>query len=51
MTEITRWMSEELTKDYTAKNNRDQFRRAWNERSRYHDDVRYFVQELEKLLN
>jgi len=51
VTEITRWMSEELTKDYTAKNNRDQFRRAWNELSRYHEDVRYFVQELEKLLN
>ena len=51
MTDITRWMTEELTKDYTTKNNRDQFRRAWNELSRYHEDVRHFVQELENLLN
>lgn len=48
--DITRWMSEELAKDYTTKNNRDQFRRAWNELSRYHEDVRYFVQELQYLL-
>ena len=48
--DITRWMTEELTKDYTTKNNRDQFRRAWNELSRYHDDVRLFVQELQNLL-
>ena len=48
--DITRWMSEELSKDYTTKNNRDQFRRAWNELSRYHEDVRYFVQELQYLL-
>jgi len=48
--DITRWMTEELTKDYTTKNNRDQFRRAWNELSRYHDDVRLFVQELKNLL-
>lgn len=50
MTDITRWMSEQLTKDYTTKNNRDQFRRAWNELSRYHEDVRHFVQELQNLL-
>jgi hypothetical protein len=48
--DITRWMSEELAKDYTTKNNRDQFRRAWNELSRYSDDVRHFVQELQNLL-
>ncbi|MBQ7996072.1 MAG: hypothetical protein IJ249_00200 [Paludibacteraceae bacterium] len=51
VTDITRWMAEELTKDYTTKNNRDQFRRAWNELSRYHDDVRHFVQELQSLLD
>ena len=51
MTDIMRWMTEELTKDYTTKNNRDQFRRAWNELSRYHEDVRYFVQELQNVLN
>lgn len=50
MTDITRWMTEELTKDYITKNNRDQFRRAWNELSRYHEDVRHFVQELQNLL-
>lgn len=49
--DITRWMSEELTKDYTTKNNRDQFRRAWNELSRYHDDVRYYVELLQDLLH
>ena len=49
-TDITRWMTEELTKDYITKNNRDQFRRAWNELSRYHEDVRHFVQELQNLL-
>lgn len=48
--DITRWMSEELVKDYTTKNNRNQFRRAWNELGRYHEDVRYFVQELQYLL-
>ncbi len=51
MTDITRWMTEELTKDYSTKNNRDQFRRAWNELSRYSDDVRHFVQKLQELLN
>ncbi|MBQ6765094.1 MAG: hypothetical protein IJP45_07925, partial [Paludibacteraceae bacterium] len=51
MTDITRWMTEQLTKDYTTKNNRDQFRRAWNELSRYSDDVRHFVQKLQELLN
>ena len=50
ITDITRWMSEELTKDYTVKNNRDQFRRAWNELSRYHDDVRHFVEKLQELI-
>lgn len=50
ITDITRWMTEALTKDYTTKNNRDQFRRAWNELSRYHEDVRYFVEEIQGLL-
>ena len=34
----------------TDEGNRDQFRQAWNELSRYHEDVRYFVQELQNLL-
>lgn len=45
--DIVRWMSEYLSKDYTTKNNRDQFVRAWNELSRYTDDVKHFVAVLE----
>lgn len=45
--DIVRWMSEHLSKDYTTKNNRDQFVRAWNELSRYTDDVKHFVAVLE----
>jgi hypothetical protein len=33
--DITRWMTEQLVKDYTIKNNRDQFVRAWKELGRY----------------
>lgn len=45
--DIVRWMREHLSKDYTTKNNRDQFVRAWNELSRYTDDVKHFVAVLE----
>ena len=45
--DIVRWMSEHLAKDYTEKNNRDQFVRAWKELSRYTDDVKHFVEVLE----
>ncbi len=45
-TDITRWMTENLVKDYNAKNNRDQFRRAWNELGRYSEDVKHFVRVL-----
>lgn len=46
--DIVRWMSEHLTKDYTTKNNRDQFVRAWKELGRYTDEVRHFVAVLEE---
>ena len=46
--DIVRWMSEHLTKDYTEKNNRDQFVRAWKELGRYTDDVKHFVAVLEE---
>lgn len=45
--DIVRWMSEHLTKDYTEKNNRDQFVRAWKDLSRYTDEVKHFVVLLE----
>ena len=45
--DIVRWMSEHLSKDYTEKNNRDQFVRAWKELSRYTDEVKHFVKLLE----
>ena len=46
--DITRWMSEQLVKDYTTKNNRDQFVRAWKELGRYTEDVKRYVEMLEK---
>ncbi|MBO7458041.1 MAG: hypothetical protein J6T80_02140 [Paludibacteraceae bacterium] len=45
--DITRWMTEQLVKDYTTKNNHDQFVRAWKELGRYSPDVKEFVEELE----
>lgn len=47
-TDITRWMTEHLTRDYTTKNNRDQFVRAWKELGRYTEEVKYFVELLNK---
>ncbi|MBQ7632225.1 MAG: hypothetical protein IJS82_05665 [Paludibacteraceae bacterium] len=47
--DITRWMSEYLTKDYTTKNNRDQFVRAWKELGRYTDEVKHFVELFEQV--
>ena len=44
--DITRWMTEELVKDYTKKNNHDQFVRAWKELGRYSDEVEEFVETL-----
>lgn len=49
VTDITRWLSEQLVNDYTAKNRRDQFRKAWNELGRYSDDVKHFVNVLNQL--
>lgn len=46
ITDITRWMTENLNNDYTTKNNRDQFRRAWNELGRYSEDVKHYVRVL-----
>lgn len=46
VTDITRWMTENLNNDYTKKNNRDQFRRAWNELGRFSEDVKHFVRIL-----
>ena len=45
--DIVRWMSEHLSKDYTEKNNRDQFVRAWKELGRYTEEVKHFVKLLE----
>ena len=45
--DITRWMSEHLIRDYTTKNNHDQFVRAWKELSRYTEEVKHFVKVLE----
>ena len=39
-------MAEELVKDYTKKNNHDQFARAWKELRRYSDEVEEFVETL-----
>ena len=46
--DITRWMSEHLKKDYTEKNNRDQFVRAWKELGRYTEEVKHFVALLKE---
>lgn len=46
VTDITRWLAEQLVHDYTEKNRRDQFRKAWNELGRYSEDVRHFVSVL-----
>lgn len=45
--DITRWMREHLSKDYTTKNNRDQFVRAWKELGRYTEEVKHYVALLE----
>lgn len=47
VTDITRWLAEKLVNDYTEKNRRDQFRKAWNELGRYSEEVRHFVSILE----
>ena len=47
--DITRWMSEQLVKDYSKKNNHDQFVRAWKELGRYTPEVKEYVEELESL--
>ena len=46
MRDITRWMTEELVKDYSTKNNHDQFVRAWKELGRYTPEVREVVEKL-----
>lgn len=44
--DITRWMTGHLEGDYTTRNNRDQFIRAWKGNGRYTDDVIYYVRLL-----
>jgi len=44
--DITRWMTEELVKDYSKKNNHDQFVRAWKELGRYSPEVKEVVEKL-----
>ena len=46
LTDITRWMSECLVKDYTLKNSRDQFNRAWKEHGRFTSEVKFYVRLL-----
>lgn len=46
MTDMTRWMSENLSGDYSLKNNRDQFTRAWKEHGRYTGEVKYYIRLL-----
>ncbi len=46
LTDITRWLTEQLVNDYTTKNNRDQFRRAWKEHGRYTEHVKYILTVL-----
>ena len=46
MRDITRWMSEQLVKDYSKKNNHDQFVRAWKELGRFTPEVREYVEKL-----
>ena len=47
MRDITRWMTAELVKDYSTKNNHDQFVRAWKELGRYSPEVKEYVEQLE----
>lgn len=44
--DIIRWMTEELVKDYSTKNNHDQFVRAWKELGRYSPEVKEVVEKL-----
>ncbi len=44
--DITRWMTEQLVKDYSKKNNHDQFVRAWKELGRYSPEVKEVVEKL-----
>ncbi|MBQ7530245.1 MAG: hypothetical protein IJT12_00880 [Paludibacteraceae bacterium] len=49
VSDITRWLTEQLTNDYTTKNNHDQFLRAWKHHGRYTDDVKHFTAVLLEL--
>ena len=46
--DITRWMTEQLVKDYSKKNNHDQFARAWKELGRHTPEVREYVEQLKE---
>ena len=41
-------MKKQLVKDYSKKNNHDQFVRAWKELGRYSGSVKHYVELLEK---
>ena len=44
---IAKWLTERLQNDYSSKNELYQFRRAWNELSRYHPAV---TDEVDRLI-
>ena len=48
--DILRWLSENLSIDYTLKNNAFQFRRAWEAHGRYTPEVRLEVEYIKDLL-
>lgn len=41
-------MSEQLVKDYSTKNNHDQFVRAWKDLGRYTPEVKDYVESLKE---
>jgi hypothetical protein len=41
-------MTEQLVKDYSTKNNHDQFVRAWKELGRYSPEEREYVEQLKE---
>ena len=48
--DILRWLAENLSIDYTLKNNAYQFRRAWEDHGRFTPEVRLEVERLKDLL-
>ena len=48
--DILRWLAENLSIDYTLKNNAYQFRRAWEDHGRFTPEVRLEVERIKDLL-